>query len=468
MNLKINPKANKVKDTAAEHSKPLTISAPPSKSYTHRAIIMASLACGKSLIENPLLSGDTLSSVNACRAFGANIKTMENGNSRGDNRLEIEGNCGAVKIIDKKIQSTGNSTLPPVIDIGNSGTTLRIMTSVAALANNPVIFDGDDSIRRRPMGPLLDALTELGAEVTSCDNQTPPVSVSGPLTKRQCGIRGDVSSQFISGLLIAAPLLKNGTEINLTTELKSAPYIDITINMLKKFGIDIDINIIKNSGKITGFNVPGNQMYKPVHYVVEGDFSSAAFIMCYCAILNKKIIIKNLFADSKQGDKFILDIIKEMGACVEIYDDHVAVSGTGSLSGIDVDLSQCPDLVPVVSVLAAEADGVTTLRNIEHVRFKESDRVHAMACELGKMGARVEEYRDRLVIHGSGAVSGAGILSGAKMEGYDDHRIVMALSIAAAAAGSPSTISGAGSIKISYPGFVDVMNSIGGNFIIEQ
>ncbi|ODS36303.1 MAG: 3-phosphoshikimate 1-carboxyvinyltransferase [Candidatus Altiarchaeales archaeon WOR_SM1_86-2] len=405
-----------------------TVNAPPSKSYTHRAVIIGSLAGGESKIIDPLLSADTLASINSCRAIGAGIEVR-------DNRLDIRG-------------VGGEPTIPgDVIDVENSGTTIRIMTAVSALCGGRVTLTGDESIQKRPMEPLLDALEQLGVETTS-KNGKPPVSVSGPIKGGKCRIRGDISSQFISGLLIACPLAGNDTGIELTTELKSKPYVGMTIDTLEKFGAEIDF-----SGN--RFKVNGSQTYTPGEYVVEGDHSSAAFILGAAALTDSEVTVKNLFGDSKQGDKKIVKILEGMGCELEVGGDYVSVHGSSRLEGVEVDLSDSPDLVPIVSVLGALADGKTTIVGVEHVRYKECDRLSAMASELTKMGANVDEFKDSL------SISGVRKLKGANVGGWNDHRIVMALAVAGLRAEGETKISDAETVKISFPDFVEVMQKLG-------
>jgi len=404
-------------------------SAPPSKSYSHRAIILASLAKGRSNLHNVLLSDDPKSTIRACKAIGAKIEI-------DDNSLVIDGTSGNPK--------------PPTktIDVGNSGTTMRIMTAVCSLCSQKVALTGDQSIKKRPMQPLLDALGELGAE-TSSTNGKPPVWVKGPMRGGSCSIPGDVSSQFISGLLISSPLSPSDTEINIIGELKSKPYVDLTIEGMKDFGVEIEN---KNYKK---FLIRGNQKYKATDYIVEGDYSGAAFLLAAAALCRSDITIENLFKGSRQGDKNIVSFLKEMGADINIEGDRVHVRGGKRLEGTKIDLSQNPDLLPILAVVGALAEGETVLHNAEHVRFKECDRIKAMATELKKMGADIKEKKDGLVIKGKEK------LKGAQLHGWHDHRIVMALAVAGLNAEGKTIIDTAESIPVSFPNFVEVMNELG-------
>ncbi len=406
------------------------VKAPPSKSYTHRAVIIASLAKGKSKIRDPLISADTLASIDACREIGAEIEI-----DKKNNCLIING--VSTPQIPKK-----------TIDARNSGTTIRIMASVMSLCNEKVTLTGDSSIQKRPMEPLLEALDELGVK-TESTNGMAPVSVKGPMKGGKCSIRGDVSSQFISGLLIAAPLSESDTTIEIVKSLKSKPYLKMTLYLVEQFGVDIENRNYKK------FFINSVQKYKPREYTIEGDYSSASFILGAGAITESEIKIKNLSNNSKQGDRMILDILEQMGAKIEAGEDYVTIKGSGRLKGIDIDLSQYPDLVPIIAALGAVSKGKTIIKNIEHVRYKESDRVHAIATELKKMGARVTELKTMLEIEGVDK------LKGAKLHGWGDHRIVMALAIAGLRAEGETVIDDAGSISVSFPNFDDVMKEIG-------
>lgn len=404
--------------------------APPSKSYTHRAITVAALS-KKSLIHKPLLSADTMATINACEMFGANIKI-------NNDNLVIHGVNGIPGVPDD------------VIDVANSGTTLRFMTAVSALADGITVLTGDSSIRSRPNGPLLDVLNDLGVEAYSTRNNTcAPIIVRGGLEGAITQIDGSISSQFISALLIACPLTNNSTTLSIKGELKSKPYVDITLDIIKKAGGEIHV---ENTNNIK-FIIPANQKYDLKEYTVPGDFSSASYLLAAAAITGSDVIVKNLFR-SKQGDIAIIEILKRMGANIkwDMEKGIVTVKG-GELHGTTIDAGATPDLVPTIAVLAAVADGVTVIGNAEHVRYKETDRLRAMALELTKMGIVVKEETDKLTITG-------GNLVGAKVNGWHDHRIVMALTIAGMVAGN-TIIDTAESVSISYPDFFYNMRSLG-------
>jgi len=404
-----------------------SVEAPPSKSYTHRAVVIGSLG-HYSRIEGPLLSADTLATVEACRAMGAEINVK-------DRELEIAGVIGRPKVPED------------VINAANSGTTLRLCMSMAALADGATVLTGDASLRRRPNGPLIKALNDLGAICYSTRfNGLAPIVVHGVLQGGEVTIDGGISSQFISSLLISCPFAKSGTVIRIEGELKSRPYVEVTLEMMEKAGGSVATDFRE-------FHIDSDQEYSLKSYRVPGDFSSASYMMAAGALAGK-VTVNNMF-ESRQGDAAIMEHLLEMGA--NVYWDRENGSVTvehAELRGIDVDVGRTPDLVPTLAVLAACAKGRTHITNAAHVRYKETDRLHAMAVELKKMGADIVEEPDGLIING-------GRLKGASVEGYDDHRIVMALAVAGLAASGMTSISTAESVSISYPGFFDDLKRIG-------
>ncbi len=400
--------------------------APASKSYTIRAVLSALLADGESTIRSPLKSRDTRASFNACHSFGGKL-------TWNDDSVMVSGTAGHLK--------APSST----IDALNSGTTIRIATALASLCTAEVALTGDDSVRKRPVQPLLDALEQLGVS-TSSENGCPPATVQGPLKGGSCNIRGDVSSQFITALLMASPYAEQDVTVNVTTELKSRPYVDMTLNMLSMFKIDV-----VDDGRT--FVVPANQTYRPADYTVEGDYSSAAFILAAAALTDSEVTVENLFKYSLQADRKIVAILSDMGADVKVEDDSVTVSG-GALHGVTVDLGGSPDLVPIVAAVGSLADGETEIVNAAHARLKECDRIRAMAVELKKMGASVEERDDGLVLSG-------GSLKGAVVDGWRDHRIIMALCVAALKASDETVVQGAEHVDVTFPDFKEVLNGLG-------
>ncbi len=404
-----------------------TVNAPPSKSYTHRAIAIAALS-KKAEVCNPLISEDTKATIRASEAFGAGIE------SRKDS-LIIKGFEGMPKTPDN------------VIDIANSGTTLRIMTAVASLADGAVVLTGDASIRTRPNTPLLNALNDLGAEAFSTrNNGKAPLVVRGKMRGGRVYIDGSISSQFISALLIACPFAQNETTILIKGELKSRPYVNITVEMLKSAGAKI---IADDSNS---FTVPPSQEFNMRSYNVPGDFSSASYMMAAGALCGE-VTINNLFP-SEQGDTVLIEILRKMGAKI-LWDEKKGVVkvSRSELKNINVDVAKTPDLVPTLTVLGAVSEGTMVIENAGHVRYKETDRLHAMTVEMKKMGVDIIEEKDRLIIKG-------GAIKGAEVHGWDDHRIVMALAVAGMIAGG-TTIDTVESVSISYPSFFEDLKNIG-------
>jgi len=405
-----------------------TINAPPSKSYTHRAIIISSLGDGKSTLRDPLLSEDTLASKDACIALGSKIK-------EDDGNLIVEGTGGILE------------TPEDVLDLKNSGTTLRMLTSVASLAPNYTILTGDSSLRTRPMQDLLDALKELSVTALSTKgNGKPPICIKGGFKGGATQIKGDVSSQFISSLMITSPYAEIPVDIHIKGDFISRPYVEMTIDVMEKFGVHAYYNENSNS-----FHVEP-QTYRCRDYTIEGDYSSASYIIGAAAALESEVKIKNLFKDSKQGDKQILDIVSKMGAHVKSKKDEIVVKGNGRLNGVDISLENSPDLLPTVAALGAIADGETRIKNVEHARYKETDRIHTCAMELSKLGVQLEEKKDGILING-GAKGGI-------VNSHGDHRLVMALSLVGLKVGNVK-IENASVYNVSFPDFPQSMKKLG-------
>jgi 3-phosphoshikimate 1-carboxyvinyltransferase len=408
--------------------------APPSKSYTHRAILITALGAGGKVLR-PLLSADTLATVSASEAFGARIRKEPQKND-----LSIEG----VRDLPQ--------TPEDVIDVLNSGTTLRFCSAVAALTAGAVLT-GDSSIRTRPNGPLLSSLSELGADAFSIKNNgKAPLVIRGKMLGGTAHLQGGLSSQFLSALLIACPLAERETRIIIEGELKSRPYAEITLDMLHDAGIKIE-------EQKQEFIVSPGQSFGLKEYTIPGDFSSASYPLAAAAVTGSEAIVKGVLP-SRQGDSAIIDILTRMGAQVSWNRESgdLKIKG-GDLEGVEVDASRTPDLVPTIAVLGAVANGETTVVNAEHVRHKETDRLHAMAVELAKMGANIKERPDGLVIQG-------GKLHGASVHGYHDHRIVMALTVAGFVAGE-TKIDTAEAVDVSYPGFFMEMERLGARVRVE-
>ena len=408
-----------------------TADAPPSKSYTHRAILAGGLAASTN-IRSALNSADTQASQRAASAYGASI-------TEAADEIAIHGCDGTPQVP------------PDVIDCANSGTTMRLATGVASLVDGLTILTGDQSLRSRPQGPLLDAIESLGGRAESASGDgTAPLVVKGPIAGGEVSIPGNVSSQYISALLIAGGLTDSGITIELETPLKSAPYVDITIEVLDAFGI-------RAMTTEAGFRVDGNQQFQSTDYDVPGDFSSISYLAAAGAVAGEPGVSIEGARPGAQGDSKIVSILDEMGAVVEWKRDVGRLRvDRGELTGITVDVGDTPDLLPTIAAVGAVADGTTRIENCEHVRYKETDRVAAMATELQKLGVVVDEQDDVLIVEG-----GDSNLQGGSVAGYGDHRIIMALAIAALEAEGPVTISGAEHVDVSFPNFFSVMRSLG-------
>jgi 3-phosphoshikimate 1-carboxyvinyltransferase len=407
-----------------------TVAAPPSKSYTHRAILAAGYGDGAT-VRDPLVSADTRATMRAVEAFGGSVEQRD-----GD--LVVEG-------------FDGDPAVPAdVVDCANSGTTMRLVTATAALADGLTVLTGDDSLRSRPQGPLVRAVEQLGgrAESTRANGQAPLV-VGGPMLGGSAAIPGDVSSQFVTALLMAGAATDAGADITLQTELKSAPYVDITLELLDEFGV-----AARQTGR--GFSVRGRQRYRADEYTVPGDFSSLSYLLAAGALAGESVTVSGAYP-SAQGDQAIVETLDRMGAAVtwDREAGELAVARS-DLAGIEVSVADTPDLLPTLAVLGAAADGTTRITDCEHVRYKETDRVSAMAGALDRLGVTVEEREATLVVHG-----GQSDLRGATVDGRRDHRIVMALTVAGLVADGTTTVTDAAHVDVSFPAFFDTLVDLG-------
>jgi len=406
------------------------VAAPPSKSYTQRMVIAAALSDGTSTITNPLYSEDTQAALQAVIALGAGFKA-------GNGCWQI---TGTYPLQVSKVP----------IDCGESGATLRFMIPVVALADGPstLLFRG--SIERRPVEPLLQSLHRLGVETNVgkvCGLDTVFVK-GGGIIGGKTSIAGNISSQFISGLMLACPMAKKNVEIALTSPLESADYVKMTTAVLSKHAIAL-------SAEDRHIVVPAGQTYKAANSRVPGDFSSAAFLLAAAAITNSKITITNLDHESVQGDKVILTILKNMGVAGKICPDSVEIHGRRTpLKPVDVDATNIPDLVPVIAALACYAEGNSHISGAKRLRLKESDRLASIYAALTKMGAQITVTQDGLTIQGTS-------LHGAVIDPHNDHRIAMATAIAALGAKGETIVTDCECIRKSYPQFLTHLKQLG-------
>ncbi|ERP39213.1 3-phosphoshikimate 1-carboxyvinyltransferase [Chitinivibrio alkaliphilus] len=403
---------------------------PASKSHTIRALLIATLARGESVILKPLFSKDGVSALHASKCLGAEIS------EQGETLI---------------VQGTGGAITPkvPMIDMGNSGTSTRLFTLAAALSTTPVCFDGDASLRSRPMGPLLQALQDLGGsyECTEKDGHL-PYSVHGSLRGTDITVDG-TTSQYLSALLMTTPLIPGNTVISVP-QLNEKPYVEMTLWWLDKMEISYEVN--------SGFNkflVYGDQQYRPIEEKISGDFSSATFAAVGAAVTGGSVTLHNLDFSDPQGDKGVFDILRRMGATVTIEGKSVTVSAQ-QLHGTTIDLNAMPDAIAALAVLGTVAEGETRIENVAQARIKETDRIAVMADELRKMGADIEELDDGLIIRKS-------TLHGAAVSGHEDHRVVMALALAGMIASGETEIDTAEAADVTYPSFYDDFTVLGGH-----
>jgi len=408
------------------------VAAPPSKSYSHRALILGSLAQGETVIDNFLESDDTRYTLNACRSLGVNIR----GNGK---TLRITGSGGRLSV------QPGQET----ILVGNSGSTIRMMAPLAALARGKVVFDGT-AIRQRPVADLISALNSLRVKASSVERDGyPPIQVQGGrLIGGEVETCGLISSQHISSLLMVAPYTEQGLTVKVTDGLQSKPYLDITIDAMHEFGVEVENYQYKQ------FTVAGGQGYRGRHYEIEGDYSQAAYFFALAAIGQGPITVSQLRDNSAQGDRHFLDLLSRMGCYVNYDEGLVTVTRDRALSGMAVDMGDYPDITLPLAVVAAFAGGKTEIANIGHLRYKESDRIGYTAAELHKMGVKVEISETTMSVYG-------GRPKGAVVEGHDDHRLVMSLATAALFAKGDTVINGTEAVTKSYPEFFTHLARLG-------
>lgn len=402
------------------------VKAPPSKSQTQREFIISALSKGTSEIHNPLFCEDTNATLECVKKLGAEV------------------------VVEKELVKIKGGTphVPSgILDCKNSATTLRVLTAVAAKMNGTVKFTGDESLCKRPMQPLLDALVGSGAKVV-CENGFAPLSVTGPAGDAEISVVGNISSQFISGLLIAAPLSSEGLKLRVTTQRVSQPYIEMTVESMKNHRV----NVFTDK---TGYFVSPNQCYSSASTVICPDFSSAAYLLTAGA-LTGEITVTGISENETKGDASIVSILGEFGAEIKRGSGSITVSKS-ELTGTDLDLSNTPDLFSIICVAASLAKGVTRIVGAPHLRFKESDRIATTVEFLKKMGADISETDDGCVITGKKHLKGATINS------YADHRVAMAATIAGLCAEGKTVIDDVSCVSVSYPKFLSDIKKLKGD-----
>ena len=407
-----------------------TVSIPASKSHTIRAVAIAALAEGQSLVRNPLTSADAASAVSTYRALGATIDTSD------PKSWKVTGMGGQIRV----------PTQP--VDVGNSGTTLNIALGSASLVGKgqTITFVGDHQTQSRPVGPLLESLSQLGARCVSVNNNgKAPAKVTGQLLGGKTSIACS-TSQYLSSLLLCTPLAEKDSEVNVTL-LNEPGYVQMTLDWLDSQGIQYRKQQMKK------FSVKGRQSYKPFDRPVPADFSSATFFLCAGALAGEEVTLLGLDFKDSQPDKAVVEYLKGMGAKITVEADAVTVSAAG-LKGAEIDMNRTPDALPAMAVTAAFAEGETRLVNVPQARGKETDRIACMAKELRKLSVEVEELPDGLVIHG-------GQPRPATVHGWGDHRIVMAMALAGLLLDEPLTVDTAEAMSVTFPDYVKLMQSLG-------
>lgn len=405
---------------------------PPSKSLSHRAIIAACLAKGKSVISNILFSKDILATIDSMEALGAKI-------TKYSNYVEIE---GTGKVGRNRCQ----------IDANESGSTIRFMIPIALVNEEEMVFTGKNNLVKRPLDTYFEIFDKQGISYKRESDDYLPLRTNGSLKPGKYEIRGDISSQFITGLMFALPLLNGDSEIIITTELESKGYVDLTIDILNRFGIDIINNDYKS------FLIKGNQKYISTDYTVEGDYSQSAFFLVANA-LGSDITLKAMNPNSLQGDKKILKDLEDLGCKIEFNGDTIKLKPTKTV-GTTIDFAQSPDLGPALSCLGAASEGVTTFINASRLRIKECDRITCMREELEHLGVKATEVSDGMSIYKSN-------ITGGVVSSHNDHRVAMALAMLATVASSEVTITNAECVSKSFPNFWDEYERLGGNITRE-
>ena len=405
------------------------VSVPGSKSITNRALVIAALAEGTSVLRG-MGQGDDVERMLECMG-------------RLGFEIECDGDICRVAGRGGKIPA-GNA----VLDAGNSGTTIRFLTAMASLGEGTYTLDGNERMRERPIGDLIDALRQLGVKFEENQGRCPPVAMTGGTgAGGKVKIKGSSSSQYITALLMIAPYLEKGLTIEIDGEFVSKPYVDITVSVMGKFGV-----LVRNDG-YRRFSVDGGRAYRPMEYGIEGDASAASYFLAAAAICGGAVRVKNVNIGSVQGDAGFADLLGRMGCTVSGDGDGIKVeSARGALRGLDVDMNDMPDMVQTLAVVSLFARGRTIIRNVSNLRLKETDRLGALTTEINKLGARAIEREDGIEIE-------PGELHGARIKTYDDHRMAMSFALAGLRVDGVE-IEDPGCVAKTFPGYFEVLESI--------
>ncbi len=403
-----------------------SITCPPNKSYTHRAIFLASLAGRDSRVTNVLVSGDTMATVQACKAMGASLDIQN------DDLTVHDAICPSGDVS---------------IDAANSGTTIRLASAISAVYPCTARLYGDESLQKRPMQPLLDSLKLAGAKCSSTDGCA-PLTVSGPMSGGAVSVQGNLSSQFVSALMMAAPLTSRGLDVTIQGEMVSKPYLDMSLATMRHFGVGVRTILPYKRYEIQP------QMYRPASFTIPMDYSSMALLLSAAVLCGNDLEILGYMDDLPQGDEVFIDILDMLGVDVYTGNDSTRISNNAKLNGGVFNLGNSPDLLPPLAILALKTSKPITITDTSHARLKETDRISIISSELTKLGVKVKENPDGMVLYPSDS------LHGATLNSHDDHRLFMAFCIAAMYVGD-CTVTGAESAAISYPNFVNDLKSIG-------
>ncbi|MBU3133235.1 3-phosphoshikimate 1-carboxyvinyltransferase [Clostridium gasigenes] len=405
---------------------------PPSKSMAHRAVICASLSRGVSILENIDYSEDIIATIEGMKALGAVI-------TKYDDYIEVQG------IFNEENKRESLRT----INCNESGSTLRFLVPISLLFNGMTRFIGKGNLGKRPLKTYYDIFEKQKINYKAEEGKL-NLLVDGRLKSGDFEVEGNISSQFITGLMVTLPLLNGDSKILIKTEMESKGYIDLTIEAMKDFGIEIINNNYKE------FIIKGNQSYKPRSYRVEGDYSQAAFFLAADA-LGSEVILKDLELNSLQGDRLVIEILEKMNVEITATKEGIIGNAKSALKATVIDGSQCPDIIPVLAVVSALSKGITKIINSSRLRIKECDRLKAITTELIKLGANIKETEDGLIIEGK-----EDFLGGVEVWSWNDHRIAMSLAIAATRCKNPIIINDFECVSKSYPNFFEDYKNLGG------
>jgi 3-phosphoshikimate 1-carboxyvinyltransferase len=414
-----------------------TVRVPGSKSLTNRSLLIASLANGRTCLTNALFSDDSRYFAEALQTLGFDVRLDE-----VCHEMTVTGLGGKIPANQAELF------------IGNAGTAARFLTAFLTLGNGEYILDGERRMRERPIGDLVDSLTQLGARIQRLASSDQLLAVCPPIKIIASGlpggktkIAGNISSQFLSALLMVAPYAKSPIEIEVTTDLNSKPYVDMTIAIMQDFGVKIERQ------EYDRFLIHPSSFLPLSSYPIESDASAASYFFAAPAICGGTIRVENILRKSKQGDIAFLDVLQQMGCTIKEGDDFIEVTGTGSLHGVDVDMRDISDMAQTLAAIAPFASSPTTIRGVAFIRAKETDRVHAVCTELNRLGIRVEEHEDGMTIYPCSDIQPATVQT------YNDHRMAMAFSlIGLRCAGI--TIENPACVSKTFPGFFEVLETL--------